>query len=308
MGRCRQATPVATFAKVQEILAALPGPEAKKLRKKNAELRTRAIAGDIDLVEAIDSQREKLDPVVREILMTGLQRSRKAKQHAEQELKAVVGEKRDLQQQFDHHRLCSKKRKFEQVSGEVSGRWSSSSDLDGRLIPTVTLNDKPMLRPATFHILHDIAHGIVLHTRNELGKSNLEAVQRAVHVIMEVGLPDVRRDVAVMHASNHIRLYTVLSHYAKARLKSTVRYSTEMPLAHAYVYAKHYNVFAARHGYQGSSLERDIEEFSPDVARFTLHQVTGVTGVVSPRPIRSVRTARAYGCRSISSYLLVPRG
>jgi hypothetical protein len=83
------ATPVATFSRILEILPHFPGKRAKQLGTENARLRARAMAGDMDLVEAIESQRANIHPEIREALLSGLHRSAKALAESQQELAAV---------------------------------------------------------------------------------------------------------------------------------------------------------------------------------------------------------------------------
>ena len=62
----------------------------------------------------------------------------------------------------------------------------------------------------------------------------------------------------------------------KARLSDDATYSTEMPLAHAYIYARNFNRFVMPFGYVGLSLEKDILAFRPDVGDFTLESLDGI--------------------------------
>jgi len=66
---------VAAFSDIIHILSLLPGKRAKKIRKQQANISTRAIAGDRDLEAALPVQRERLTPTARAGLMAGLESS-----------------------------------------------------------------------------------------------------------------------------------------------------------------------------------------------------------------------------------------
>lgn len=74
-GRGQRETPVASFNQLLQILSQLPGEQAKVLRREQAEISTRAIAGDEDLEEAVREQRNKVSDSDREVLMNGLESS-----------------------------------------------------------------------------------------------------------------------------------------------------------------------------------------------------------------------------------------
>jgi hypothetical protein len=68
-----QAIPVCTFSELLTILSQLPGEQAKILRREQAEITTRAIAGDRDLREFVEEREKTVPQETREILMTGLE-------------------------------------------------------------------------------------------------------------------------------------------------------------------------------------------------------------------------------------------
>jgi hypothetical protein len=72
-GRGQRETPVAPFNQLLQILSQLPGEQAKMLRKEQAEITTRVIAGDEDLEEAVRDQRVKVSKQDRDVLMSGLE-------------------------------------------------------------------------------------------------------------------------------------------------------------------------------------------------------------------------------------------
>jgi predicted kinase len=65
--------PVCTFSELLTILSQLPGEQAKILRREQAEITTRAIAGDRDLREFVEEREKTVPQETREILMTGLE-------------------------------------------------------------------------------------------------------------------------------------------------------------------------------------------------------------------------------------------
>jgi hypothetical protein len=67
------AIPVGSFNVIIEILSQLSGKNAQILRREQAEIATRAIAGDEALEEAVRDQRDVLPEAAREVLMQGLQ-------------------------------------------------------------------------------------------------------------------------------------------------------------------------------------------------------------------------------------------
>lgn len=73
-GRGARETPVAPFKELLQILSRLPGEAAKKLRAEQAEITSRAVAGDKDLEEAIADRRETVDPGLAELAMVGVKR------------------------------------------------------------------------------------------------------------------------------------------------------------------------------------------------------------------------------------------
>jgi hypothetical protein len=54
---------ITTFSQLLEIFAQGTGECAKQLRAKNARIRARAMAGDVDLVASIESQRANIPPL-----------------------------------------------------------------------------------------------------------------------------------------------------------------------------------------------------------------------------------------------------
>jgi hypothetical protein len=72
-GQGQRETPVCTFTELLQIFSQLPGQQAKVLRKEQAEISSRAIAGDEDLEEAVREQRNKISKNDRAVLMNGLE-------------------------------------------------------------------------------------------------------------------------------------------------------------------------------------------------------------------------------------------
>ena len=66
--------PVCTFSELMPILSQLPGEEAKILRKEQAEITTRAIAGDSDLKEFVERREKTVPEEVKDVLLAGLER------------------------------------------------------------------------------------------------------------------------------------------------------------------------------------------------------------------------------------------
>jgi hypothetical protein len=78
-------TPVAPFHEVLRLLAIIPGPGAARVRSQQAELSTRAMAGDWDLQQAIQDRRQALPAVAQELFMAGLESSSDAKRMREEQ-------------------------------------------------------------------------------------------------------------------------------------------------------------------------------------------------------------------------------
>jgi hypothetical protein len=78
-GAGQRDTPIGPFHEFLELCSQLPGAAARVMRKEQAQITTRAIAGDVDLVRAIIAQKDHLSPELRAILMTGLLSSEEAK-------------------------------------------------------------------------------------------------------------------------------------------------------------------------------------------------------------------------------------
>jgi hypothetical protein len=71
-GARQRNTPVGPFHKFLELCSQLPGAAARSMRVEQAQITTRAIAGDPDLVQAILDQTVKWSEKQRAVLMTGL--------------------------------------------------------------------------------------------------------------------------------------------------------------------------------------------------------------------------------------------
>ena len=78
-GQGARETPVAAFKDLFQILSQLPGDAAKVLRREQADISSRATAGDRDLEEAIADRRESVDPEFAELAMVGVERRRAVK-------------------------------------------------------------------------------------------------------------------------------------------------------------------------------------------------------------------------------------
>jgi hypothetical protein len=157
-----------------------------------------------------------------------------------------------------------RKRKLGLTFGLTDTQVLTTSNID----PKITIKHQKMLQPGVFALVHQISHGIVSMSKHLAPVPRIEAVRKAVSDIFEVDSSFVALEVSGMQSSNHIRLYTVICKYVKARLSPTCEYSTEMPLNHAYIYSKNFNAYMQNFGYKGNNLADDICEFSPDVKSF----------------------------------------
>ena len=72
-----QPTPCSIFTTLLLMLARIPGQAGDVLRAEQAEISTRAVAGDEDLEEAVADKRKQLRPDDQDALLTGLDRSSK---------------------------------------------------------------------------------------------------------------------------------------------------------------------------------------------------------------------------------------
>ena len=64
-GAGQRDTPVGLFHEFLELCSQLPGAPARAMRKEQAQITTRTIAGDVDLVRAILAQKDRLSPELR---------------------------------------------------------------------------------------------------------------------------------------------------------------------------------------------------------------------------------------------------
>jgi hypothetical protein len=87
-------TPVASVHEVVRLLAIIPGPGAMRVRGQQAELTTRAMAGDHDLERAIQDRRAALPAAAQEVLMVGLQSSSDAKRMRDEQYELETTSKR----------------------------------------------------------------------------------------------------------------------------------------------------------------------------------------------------------------------
>jgi len=74
-----QPTPVAYFHEIMELFALIPGPGAATYRAQQAQLSTRAMAGDLDLERAVHDRRAALPASAQEVMLAGLESSEDAK-------------------------------------------------------------------------------------------------------------------------------------------------------------------------------------------------------------------------------------
>jgi predicted phosphohydrolase len=84
-GARQRLTPVATFTNLLKIFAYLPGAVGRAFRDQQAELATRAIAGDRDLEVALPQQRARLPQQFRDDIRAGLSQSKAAREAEEEE-------------------------------------------------------------------------------------------------------------------------------------------------------------------------------------------------------------------------------
>jgi hypothetical protein len=74
-GQGYQITPVCTFSQLLGLLSCLPGKNAKLLRREQAEVASRSVAGDRDMEDAVRSQRQTVEPEMEAMAMGYLPRS-----------------------------------------------------------------------------------------------------------------------------------------------------------------------------------------------------------------------------------------
>jgi hypothetical protein len=72
-------TPVAYFHEIMQLFALIPGPGAAAYRAQQAELSTRAMAGDLDLERAVHDRRAALPASAQQVMLAGLESSEDAK-------------------------------------------------------------------------------------------------------------------------------------------------------------------------------------------------------------------------------------
>lgn len=87
-------TPVASFHGILRLMAAIPGKGSKIVRSQQAELTTRAMAGDHDLERAIQGRRAALPAAAQEVMLVGLQSSGDAKRMRDEQHELETTSKR----------------------------------------------------------------------------------------------------------------------------------------------------------------------------------------------------------------------
>jgi hypothetical protein len=98
-GAGQRPTPVAMFPRLLQILSLLPGPKAKALRAQQAEISSRAVAGDRDLEAAMPIQRARVSPLVQAVVMSGLASTPETKEALRVDLVALMRDKQLLWQE-----------------------------------------------------------------------------------------------------------------------------------------------------------------------------------------------------------------
>ena len=144
------------------------------------------------------------------------------------------------------------------------------SDATAAADPSVNRRIAVHLRCGTFNVLHQISYYLVRYFfESYMRHMTLAEMSRAVGTIMKSD------NVVIVNRGftcNWIRLYTLLARISKQRLGDNL-YSTEMPVAHLYLYSKNFNAWCVTaFDLQGCiSYEKEIEAFySPEhVEEFT---------------------------------------
>jgi hypothetical protein len=86
---------------------------------------------------------------------------------------------------------------------------------------------------------------------------DMDMVAGWIATTMQVEVATVRPRISKRVCFNPITMYTILANIAKTRLMSAT-YSTEMPLEHAFVYAKNINTIIKPLGMAGCPLENYV--------------------------------------------------
>ena len=98
-------TRVCRFSVLLRILAMLPGAQSNALRAIMAEITTRVMAGDVDLLHAIQQRRAEIPPELEQLLMGGLKRSRGAQDALQSQLIRSKKQKLSLQNEVGTLRI-----------------------------------------------------------------------------------------------------------------------------------------------------------------------------------------------------------
>jgi hypothetical protein len=152
----------------------------------------------------------------------------------------------------------------EQVNEQVEHESQMSLDwietTHGELSPEERMNERT-------RCLTDIEHRAV--TMKE------RLVCEAVSDIFDVKLSLVESELEdKMCFVNRIRLYAKICRFMKSRLPTGTMYSTEMPYAHVYTYARNYNQFMRPYGRLGTGLEGYLKFLLPDVQPCMFQTIT----------------------------------
>jgi hypothetical protein len=172
-------------------------------------------------------------------------------------------------------RLKEKVKLVQSDSMRVSGIIKDATELkEGKL----TIFDVKELQPVTFNLTHNICSTITRTFRLNPGSSctgqdlRNRKVKESVEKIFNISGFTITNALA----ANHITLYTQVCKTIKKRLKKGTLYSTEMPISHAFIYARNFNKWGKEHCYKKLSVEDDILEMFPNVERFSLKSVCGI--------------------------------
>ena len=98
-------TRVCRFSVLLRILAMLHGTQSNALRAIMAEITTRVMAGDVDLLHAIQQRRAEIPPELEQLLMGGLKRSRGAQDALQSQLIRSKKQKLSLQNEVGTLRI-----------------------------------------------------------------------------------------------------------------------------------------------------------------------------------------------------------
>jgi hypothetical protein len=176
--------------------------------------------------------------------------------------------------------IANKKRKYNKLFGVKS--TMSVDNMTTTFDPTLTRLQCPSLRNTMYGLMSRIACDIVCVGQTIPYKQRIAFTRKAMQSIFKVSDNQIEADVNNHRCcSNVVFTTTLIYRYVKSRLSDDAKYSTEMPVSHAYLYSNNHKAFCTQYNLFYHDEVAAIRAFYPEVHNFTLDEVDGMTAVSS---------------------------